>query len=79
MFLNAFVAVEIQLIMLHLFLMQESKLLTSLFVLALKFRGVPQKLIVICSRVYFYVVSTFTDLCVYLFTVIALHTIDSII
>ena len=79
MFLNAFVAVEIQLIMLHLFLMQESKPLTSLFVLALKFRGVPQKLIVICSRVYFHVVSTFTDLCVYLFTVIVLHTIDSII
>ena len=75
--LTAFVAVEIQLIMLHMFLIRESKPLYSLLVLALKLSGVPQKLIHICSSVYFYIVSTFTDFCVYLFTIIVLHTLDS--
>ena len=77
LFLTAFVAVEIQLVILHLFLMQESRPLSSLFVLALKLSCVPQKLIHFCSSVYFYIVSTFTDFCVYLFTIIVLHTLDS--
>ena len=77
LFLTAFAAVEIQLVMLHLFLIQESRPSSSLFVLALKLSGVPQKLIHFCSSVYFYIVSTFTDFCVYLFTIIVLHTLDS--
>ena len=77
LFLTAFVAVEIQLIMLHMFLIRESKPLSSLFVLALKLSGVPQKLIHFCSSIYFYIVSAFTDFCVYLFTIIILHSLDS--
>ena len=77
LFLTAFVAVEMQLIMLNMFLFGQSKPLSSLFVLALKLSGVPQKLINFCSSVYFYIVSTFTDFCVYLFTIIVLHTLDS--
>ena len=77
LFLTGFVAVEIQLIMLHMFLIRESKPLSSLFVLAVKLSGVPQKLIHFCSSAYFYIVSTFTDFCVYLFTIIVLHTLDS--
>ena len=77
LFLTAFVAVEIQLVMLHLFLKQESRPSSSLFVLALKLSGVPQKFIHFCSSVYFCIVSAFTDFCVYLFTIIVLHTLDS--
>ena len=76
--LPAFVAVELQVLMLTLFMKrsQETQQSKSMIVLALSLVGVPEYILKFVTKMYSSFMSVLMDLCVYIFVIVVLKIMD---
>ena len=77
LFTTAFVAVELQVLLLELFVKKATPQSASIYLFVLKFTGIPEKLIHRVQQLIGYLLNALTDLCVYLFVIVLLHVIDT--